>query len=508
MDSGGGSQQASSLSRISYGAYLAGVVVFLYLRTFLLPRTPLAPYGDEIHYFLHAVRMLHGQVPYRDFFTFVPPGADLLYLSALRLFGVHAWVFQGIIVALGFFLTCAILWVSASIFDGSLALLPGLLFLVFDLGGALDATHHWWCALFVLMAVGILLGGRSKKRLAVAGMLCGVATLFTHTQGGLSLVAIGLYVLWTPPVDEKRADRVRELGALVLPFVVVVGLLAGYYASRVGLHTLLYWTVYFPLRYFSTLEAHTPRAYFLGMPKMKSVGDVLTAAPYMFVHLLVPLMYVLCLIRLFRERRDREEQRWQHVLLINLVGLAMFASVVSAPTPLRLCVVAPPAVILCVWYFGPDTRLDGWVRRGLWTAALLLMVYLPINRQLHPRRYIDLPMGRTAFLDPREYDQIEWYAARTRPGDSFFGDPTAAFLLSLESPSSLDYVTVSAFTRPQQIQELIDSLEKHRTRYVDFYRELNDPPGPDDNLGPLREYIAQNYHLAKESPAGRIWERN
>src|SRR5271167_2194598 len=142
MHSGGGSQQASSLSRISYGAYLAGVVVFLYLRTFLLPCTPLAPYGDEIHYFLHAVRMLHGQVPYRDFFTFVPPGTDLLYLGALRLFGVHAWMFQGIIVALGFFLTCAILWVSAGIFDGSLALLPGLLFLVFDLGGALDATHH------------------------------------------------------------------------------------------------------------------------------------------------------------------------------------------------------------------------------------------------------------------------------------------------------------------------------------------------------------------------------
>ena len=481
--------------------------MFLYLRTFLLPRTPLAPYGDEIHYFLHAVRMLHGQMPYRDFFTFVPPGSDLLYLSAVRLFGIHAWMFQGIIVVLGFFLTCAILWVSTSILDGSLALLPGLLFLVLDLGGALDATHHWWCALFVLMAVGTLLGGRSERRLVVAGMLCGVATLFTHTQGGLSLLAIGLYVMWTAP-REKRVGLVRELVALVLPFVAVVGLLAAYYAWRVGLHTLLYWTIYFPLRYFSTLEAHTPRAYFLGMPKIQHVTDVLTAAPYVFVHLLVPLMYVLCLVRLFRVRRDKKEPRWQHVLLITLVGLAMFVSVVSAPTPLRLCVVAPPAVILCVWYFGRDTRLDGWVRRGFWVAALLPMVYLPINRQLHPRQYLDLPIGRTAFLDPREYELIEWYAARTRPGDSFFGNPTVALLLSLESPSSLDYVTVSAFTRPQQVQELVDSLEKHRTQYVDFYHELNDPPGADDNLGPLREYVARNYHLAKDSPERKIWERN
>jgi hypothetical protein len=238
------------------------------------------------------------------------------------------------------------------------------------------------------------------------------------------------------------------------------------------------------------------------------VADVLTAAPYVFVHLLVPLMYVLCIVRLWGDRRDSNTDRWRGVMLISLAGLAMFASVVSAPTPLRLCVVAPPAVILCVWYFNRDTTRDRWVRRSLWIAALLLVAYLPVNRQLHARSYLDLPIGRTAFLDPREYEQIAWYLERTRPGDSFFGNQSVAFLLSLQSPCSLDYVTGSAFTRPEQVVELIAGLERHQTRYVDFYRELNEPPGVGDNLGPLRDYISKNYHVAKETTAGRIWERN
>jgi len=490
-----------------HGTYLLVVLVFLYLRTFLIPWTPLSPSGDEVHYFLHGVRMLHGQLPYRDFFTFVPPGTDLLYLGMFRLFGVHAWVVQGILIVLGFLLTCAILWVSIRILDGTTALLPGFLFLALDLSGALDATHHWWCALFVLTATGTLMRGRDRTRLAIVGGLCGVATLFTQTQGGLSLLAIALYLVWTQPV-ENQAGRKRELTALVTPFALIVGAFVAYYSWRIGFYTPAYWTIYFPLRYFSTLEAHTPRAYFLGRPQIKGVGDLPAATPYVFVHLVVPLMYLLCLFRLFREKQNMEEQTWQRVFLIALVGLAMFASVVSAPTPLRLYVVAPPAVILCVWYFGRPVKLDRMVRGALWAAALLLIILLPARRQLSQRTFLNAPIGRIAFLRPQGYEQVLWFAQRTRPGDTFINSPSLAFVLSLESPGPLDYVTAHAFTRPEQVQQLIQSMEAHRTQFVYFYPELYEGTRPvDDNLGPLRQYIAQNYHLAKDDADGKVWER-
>jgi hypothetical protein len=47
--------------------------VFLFLRTFLLPATPFAATDDQSLFFARAVRIVQGQVPYRDFFEIVTP---------------------------------------------------------------------------------------------------------------------------------------------------------------------------------------------------------------------------------------------------------------------------------------------------------------------------------------------------------------------------------------------------------------------------------------------------
>ena len=494
--------------RLLFVVFLLSSTVFLYLRTFLLPATPFAASGDEIHYFLHAVRILHGELPYRDFFTFVPPGTDLLYAAVFRIFGVHQWVAQGLIVVLGLLLTCAITWVSSGVLNGRLVLLPALLFLVFDFTGALDATHHWWSTLFVLCAVGVLLGGRNSRRIVASGALCGVAALFTHTQGGLSLVAIVLYLVVTHRKDERNTSMLREVALLSVPFVAIVGGVIGYYAFRVGLRTIFYWTIYFPLVYFSTIDAHTPRAYFQQVPGLHGPRNLLSSLPYLVIHLIVPFSYVFYLARLIRKRTEIEPLLWARVLLITLVGFATFFSVMSAPTFLRLCVVAPPALILCVWYFSGTSKLDRWVCNGLCAAGIFFLLYLPISRQMHGWVSLDMPTGRAAFISSPQYDKAQWFAARTHPGETFFDEPFIAFALSLNSPGPIDYVLPGEFTRPEQVEALMKSMTAHQTRFIYLYAELYGPIRAGDNLGPLREYIAKNYHLAKADSAGQTWERN
>src|ERR1700754_483546 len=273
--------------------FLLSAAAFLYLRTFLLPATPFIAFGDEVQYFLHAVRMLHGEQPYRDFFTFVFPGTDLLYAGVFRIFGVHQWVAQGLLLILGVLLTGAVMWVSSAILRGALVLLPALLFLVFDFTGALDATHHWWSTLCVLVAIGLLLGKIDRHRIAASGALCGLATLFTQTEGGLSLIAILLYLVMTrrKDKDERGSSVFHEAVLLVIPFLIVVGSAIGYCAHQVGLRTILYWTIYFPLTYFSTIPSHTPQAY-LQMPPLHRPSDVFSSLPYFVIHLAVPFSYI------------------------------------------------------------------------------------------------------------------------------------------------------------------------------------------------------------------------
>jgi hypothetical protein len=481
---------------------------FLYLRTFLLPATPFIAFGDEVHYFLHAVRMLHGELPYRDFFTFVFPGADVLYAGVFRVFGVHQGVAQGLIVLLGLLLACAVTWVSSSILRGRLVLLPGLLFLTFDFTGALDATHHWWSTLFVLAAMAVLLDGRDHRRVVAAGGLCGIAALFTQTEGGLSLIAVSVYLVLTHRKVGGRSSTLREVALLIAPFVVVIGSVIGYFAWKIGLRTILYWTIYFPLAYFSTIPAHTPGAYFLRIPAVHGLGDLFSAAPFFVVHLVVPLSYVFCFVRLIRRKRDIEPLMWERVFLITLIGFATFLSVANAATFLRLCVIAPPTLILTVWYFGGDSKRERWIRGALWTMGFVFLISLSISRQIHARSYLDLPTGRVAFLVPSQYDRVQWLAARTHPGDTFFNDPYVAFALSLNSPGPIDYVLPSEFTRPEQVDALLKSMTAHQTRFLYLYPEMYGQTRVGDNLGPLREFVAKNYHLAKSDSTGQMWERN
>lgn len=150
----------SSRVRTGYGlVFAAATFVFLYLRTFVLPGTPLVAYGDETIFFGHGIRILHGQVPFRDYFTFVMPGTDLFYAGAFGVLGVHAWVAQGFVIVLGGAIAGALVWMSRKVLNGVAIFLPALLFLTLDFDVNKDATHHWYSTLLVLAASGVLLGG-------------------------------------------------------------------------------------------------------------------------------------------------------------------------------------------------------------------------------------------------------------------------------------------------------------------------------------------------------------
>lgn len=499
-------QPSASLSRRSAFLLSFAALVFLYLRTFAIPVIPFFFDGDEYHYFLHALRILHGQQPYRDFFTFIFPGTDLLYAGIFRLAGVHQWVAPAILIVLGFLFYWIVFWISRRVLRTSSAILAGLFFLIFDFDSALDATHHWWSVFFVMIAVGVLMGGRDRRRLVAGGCLCGVATVFTQTHGTLSLFAIAVYLVCTNPNERRKASSFRDLLALVTPFVIIVAIAVAYYTHLIGFHVLAYWTIYFPLVYFRA-EGNSPLAFFRMQP-VHGIGDLFSLVPFFLIHLAVPLIYVLSMIRLLRERQSLEGRQWNKILLLTLVGSALFVSIMSAPTFLRLCAVAPPAMILSVWYFERSTALCRWISVTLWSATVLSAVYLPVARQRHSRTAVDLPTGRAAFINKKEFERTWWLAQHTHPGETFFNEPSAAFSLSLDSPGPLDFITPTEFTRPEQVDALLLSMTAHQTRYIYLYPLLTAPIQTKNSLGPFQQYMAKNFHLVEVFSSGQVWERN
>jgi hypothetical protein len=507
MKSGDSQVHPNQVRNIYVVLFLAVTAVFLYLRTFLLPHVPLAAQDDELLFFEHAKRILLGQVPFRDFFIFVMPGADLLYAGVFRVFGVHAWVAQAILIALGLALTGVILWISRSVLRGPIVFLPALLFLVLDFNSALDATHHWYNTLFVMAAAGVLMGGRSVRRILVAGSLCGIATLFTQTQGTLSLIAIAIYLVFAGREEIREGRLSTQLTCLILPFLVIVGGVLAYYAHLAGFHSLLYALWYYPFRFVAAEHTYPLAAYNYMIPPHHTLGDLVRMVPFLFLHLLVPFSYLFCLLRLFFEKEKMDRRLWESLLLINLVGLALFAAIASGPSFHRMCMIAPPAVIVCVWLFHGARPVDRMVRSALWVVSIGLFFYLPVRLQFASRAYLDLPTGRTAFLQPAQADEYQWVAQQTHAGDAFFNLTQVSFPLALRNPTSLDIVSPTLLTPSDQADAVVRSLEAHPTQLI-FLPHFHVPPGTTDNLQSFHEYVYGNYHLAKTFPSGEFWERN
>lgn len=468
---------------------IALALVFLYPRFFLLSGTPFAASGDQMLFFSRALRLLHGQVLYRDVFEIVGSGTEAIYAAGFWLFGQHAWVIEAWHVVLGCAFCVVLTWIGEQILEGAAVFLPVVAFLVFDFSSAADATHHWYSTLAVLCAVSILMRGRQLRRVALAGILCGVAILFTQTQGGMVAIAIGIYLL----LSERKAgaDSVKTLLTFCVPCVFLLFVVFGYYVLRAGFHTLFYDLVIFPLTGLSG-PINSPRVYFHQLPEIHGVAGLLQATPFFVIVALVPYVYFITLYVLWK-RALIGKMQGQQMLLLCVCGIALFIAVCSGPTFFRLSTIAPLAILCCVWLI-EQSRHARTVRPWLFCAMLGFFVWLPVHRQVQWHRKLALPTGNVAFTDRGSYQLMQWLLARTQPGDGFFNDDAAEFYLKLRNPTDAEFVNNDAFTSPEDVARIIAAMQKTPPRYVAMLPGI--PETPYDHAGPFRSYVHSNYCIA------------
>jgi hypothetical protein len=480
-------------------AVAAAGFAFVYLQLFMFPFTPVAAWGDQALFLLEARQLLGGLVLYRDVFEFNTPGAPAVYWALFKLFGVRAWIPDLMLVLLGVGLAALTLVISRKVIRGPAAYLPPLLFLTVAFHGMLDGTHHWYSTLAVTAALAIVIEHRTTPRLAAAGVLCGVAAWFTSTRGPAALLGLVVFLFWERARKEEGwRSFARRIGGLLAAFVLTALALNAYFVWKAGLQRFLYCTVVYVLRYYPTRPYNNLRAYMSFMPHIDPWSRVLEIPIWLFINGLVPLAYILFLVRNWREGKAGRVEPRESLMLVNLFGLFLFLGVAPSPGFYRLCSVSLPAFIILVWF----ARCPGRLERALWVllclGAGILFVAEPVMRQKHWRAELELPTGRTAYLDASSYEEFQWVWEHARPPDYLFGDPLICFALGLGDPAQVPYVTNAAYTRPEQVRDVIDGLEKHRVRFVTWYPSLNVyDSAEEDNLNPLRAYLRSHYHLVR-----------
>jgi hypothetical protein len=279
-----------------------------------------------------------------------------------------------------------------------------------------------------------------------------------------------------------------------------------YFIKASGLHRWLYCMIVFPVRYYPSVPLNSWRIYGDGLGKLR-FGMI----PFLFVHATVPLVYIISLVAIHRERKKEPSQPWDQLLLISLTGIAMFLAIASAPSWKRLSTVSPPALILIVWFLSRPGKVRSYCRIGLGAAAVVLALAAAVRTQTRWHAYLDLPVGRTAFDNSERHEEYGYILGRTHPGQLVFGTPPVLFAFGVQNPAPIDVFVPAEYTRPEQVSATIQSLERYHVPMLVLNRQMYvqfSALSASDHLDPLRAYLQENYRLTKHfQTEDELWER-
>ncbi|HEX6804080.1 MAG TPA: hypothetical protein VF133_10415 [Terriglobales bacterium] len=219
-------------------ALFSGAGIYLYFNLFIWPRTPILLSGDQLFFWMNGQRILHGELPYRDFFQFTPPGADLVYFAAFKAFAPRIWILNLLVLLLGVALCGVCFEIARRVMRVSSALLAALLFLTLIYSLLLNATHHWFSMLAVMIAI-MVMRGTTNRRLAFAGALLGMASFFTQTHAVVALLATLVLLRYRRTQPDQTFGKAAALRGLRFCAHMVGAECLFHRASRDRAHPLL-----------------------------------------------------------------------------------------------------------------------------------------------------------------------------------------------------------------------------------------------------------------------------
>ncbi len=479
--------------------------LFIYTQAFQLPFTPIYFDGDALTPALNAMRMLDGEVIYRDFFHITTPGTELTYKVLFSLFGVKIWVLNLAIVGLGIGQIWLIWFLSGKVLDGPSRYLPAVIYLVIGFRQfGIDGSYRLFSMLFILAAIAVLIEKRSTRNLIIAGIMCGVASFFGQQRGILGIAAISGFLIWE---SYKNIFNFRLLirSGLVLAaaFLVTVIVTQSYFLWQAGPDNYYFSMIGFARDHYRHDPLNNFGAFFSDLPNLSgTVAGLLSytriSLAMYFYYALIPGIYLIFIIFWLWSKPKSSNAASTALFLLWFTG-AIMAAGIAAPTATRLYHVAAPGLILLVWLVVQRRSLARLVPAALFVAGVIGTAY-SVQRQTTPKYYLDMPAGHSAFLYEPTFEKYQWIGANTKPDDFIYeaNHPNFYFPFHLRNPTPMPLIRDSEYTPAFQIDSVLNGLEQKRPQFIVWpsnWKKPADQRASDDHLEPLWTFVRNNYEL-------------
>jgi hypothetical protein len=472
-----------------------GSLLYLYLFRLYTMMDP-----DEGIILQGAERILHGQTPYRDFFSFYTPGSYYLTAALFKLLGDSLPVARTALAAAGSVISALTYLVARRVCSRGVALLAAALTTLTCLPYRFLVLHNWdstlWAMLALYSAVRYVEEPRGRRALAL-GSLASVTILFEQSKGaglvlglatGLGLLALASRRGGRRPGEsaEDEAPRPAHLVAMAAgcawPFLIVF---AWFAHERALTPMLADWL--WPLHHYSRANSvpygyqnwsDASRATILSSqgwgPRLLTL---LMLAPCFLVPVM-PLVGAGVLARLslravHASRAGRAKalgSRSRHYLLVSAVLTGLLVSVLAVrPDIIHFMYLAPFFYLVLAWILdGHDVPSSLFCKLRGALRVLIVVCFALFAATLALR---DLTAGvpiqtrRGAVRAPAPDQVLDEVQPELRAGSSMLVYPYLPlyyYLTATFAPGSYDFVQPGMHT-PAQLAEAVDSLAANRT---------------------------------------------
>jgi hypothetical protein len=471
-----------------------------------------------------SMRIVNGEIPYKDFFTLLIPGVFLLHAGLYELFGPTLWIGRCVLLVVSTGIPVLVYLIARHRLHALPSALAAGLSLIWGphaLEHINHANYNWlasFCGLTALWLTNRWVrayqnnhGCPHHSSLFCIGLALGLSIFFKQTIGGYAFIAIALFVLfYARGGDRWRAWALMGSGALLVHVPVLAWI--GWHGALPDMwrHILL-----IPLSDFSKGGAHPYPSMWPIWPGFPAVNlDVSTTflALMPWCYAAVALWWF---IDLFRARAttdiDQQGERAQEALILLYSGFAFLGNFPRADYGHLLYNMSAGYVVLMVL----ASRLYAMLNRaaGVKVALgtmVLLAVFLarPLVEQGIRTPLWTLGIRDTAWPHPRSGIKISAHDAQVfslvvgeierikKTGARIFVLPSApllSFLADVPNPTRYD-VLMRGNYEPGTMQELQALLGQGVVEWVVWRHSRMDNLVLADYEPEFAAFLRLNYH--------------
>ena len=458
---------------------------------------------DEGSTAAQALRVLNGELIYRDFFTVVTPASYYTVAALFQLFGPSLMVLRWAALVTGLGILLVTLLIARRVMSWPFAAAAALMTTVWGWFLVTPNFYSLQAALFALMALWCYLRSldRAEARwIVVAGLFTGLAALTKQNVGVYAALAIAV-AMWIGRPPAKAGGYNRFIAGICIPVVPVLLLLI---LAGAGPYLYESW-VYYPLRKYPERFALSYPSFFETLSEHGAFERWVRYVIYLPV-----VVYPLIAIVLFRARQHR------HALIaIALMGLLLLLQSWPRADVPHILFGLQPTFILFAYLLFLGSRGNAIASVVMLTPLVALLWFGYQRTDWEFANYVArVKAGRaqgvaTVPIDAQRIDLITQYvSSHTAPDEPIFVVPWAAGFYFLTDRANATRTDFLLFADPEMYPCLLAQLDGTQPNYVIYgYTWDVDNRRFRDYAEPIDAYIRSRYAIEDEVEGYEIWRR-